>query len=31
MPARNAALLNQNPLKLGLFGANCSNGRTPAL
>ena len=30
MPARNAALLGRNALKLGLFGANCSNGRTYA-
>ena len=30
MPARNAALRSNNPLKLGLFGANCSGGRTYA-
>lgn len=28
MAERNAALLNSNSLKLGLFGANCSGGRT---
>lgn len=28
MPQRNAILLNGNPLKLGLFGANCSSGRS---
>lgn len=30
MPPRNAALVQGNPLKLGLFGANCSGGRTYA-
>ncbi len=30
MPPRNAALANANALKLGLFGANCSRGRTYA-
>ena len=30
MPPRNAALLCENALKLGLFGANCSGGRTYA-
>ena len=30
MPPRNAALVPGNALKLGLFGANCSNGRTYA-
>src|SRR4051812_32240082 len=30
MPPRNAALVQGNALKLGLFGANCSNGRTYA-
>jgi len=30
MPARNAALASSNALKLGLFGANCSSGRTYA-
>ena len=30
MLQRNAALLNGNRLRLGLFGANCSSGRTYA-
>jgi alkanesulfonate monooxygenase SsuD/methylene tetrahydromethanopterin reductase-like flavin-dependent oxidoreductase (luciferase family) len=30
MPLRNAALVGGNALKLGLFGANCSSGRTYA-
>ena len=30
MSPRNAALLSENALKLGLFGANCSGGRTYA-
>jgi alkanesulfonate monooxygenase SsuD/methylene tetrahydromethanopterin reductase-like flavin-dependent oxidoreductase (luciferase family) len=30
MPPRNAALVQGNALKLGLFGANCSSGRTYA-
>src|SRR5437667_6327678 len=30
MPQRNAALLNGSPLKLALFGPNCSSGRTYA-
>jgi alkanesulfonate monooxygenase SsuD/methylene tetrahydromethanopterin reductase-like flavin-dependent oxidoreductase (luciferase family) len=30
MPPRNAALVQGNALKLALFGANCSNGRTYA-
>jgi dimethylsulfone monooxygenase len=30
MSSRNAALVGGNPLKLGLFGANCSSGRTYA-
>jgi alkanesulfonate monooxygenase SsuD/methylene tetrahydromethanopterin reductase-like flavin-dependent oxidoreductase (luciferase family) len=28
MLQRNAAIVNGNPLKLGIFGANCSSGRT---
>jgi FMNH2-dependent dimethyl sulfone monooxygenase len=28
MAARNTMLVNGNPLKLGLFGANCSSGRS---
>src|SRR5215212_10521857 len=28
MPVRNAVLVQGNPLKLGIFGANCSNGRS---
>lgn len=28
MPQRNAVIVNGNSLKLGLFGANCSSGRT---
>ena len=30
MSQRNAALVSGNALKLGLFGANCSSGRTYA-
>ena len=30
MSQRNAILRNGNPLKLALFGPNCSNGRTYA-
>ena len=30
MPQRNAVLLNGNPLKLALFGSNCSGGRAYA-
>lgn len=30
MRQRNAAIVDGNPLKLGLFGPNCSSGRTYA-
>jgi alkanesulfonate monooxygenase SsuD/methylene tetrahydromethanopterin reductase-like flavin-dependent oxidoreductase (luciferase family) len=30
MPERNSLLVNGNPLKLAMFGANCSSGRTYA-